>query len=133
MTARTGAGWSEEPGHRIVSDAFTIAGRAGTNCRPVHLLRALAEMDGAIGEALQSLRLDPRERPGHSPGAGSTYAFGQTQGAAAQFAAARGEPMDAPHLMLALVDQDDAETMRILGGAHVDTGELRKIAVPGAC
>lgn len=133
MTARTGAGWSEEPSHRIVSDAFTIAGRAGTECRPVHLLQALAEVDGPIGEALQSLRLGSRERPGHSPGAGSTYIFGQTQGAAAQFAAARGEPMDAPHLMLALVDQDDTETMRMLAGAQVNTSELRKIALQMLC
>lgn len=37
--------------------------------------------------------------------------------------------MDAPHLMVALVDQDDTKTMRMLAGAHLNTSELRKIAL----
>lgn len=129
MTARRSAGWQEEPGHRIITDAFTIAGRAGTQCRPVHLLQALSETNGPIGKTLDVIRPTTSDRQGRSTGAGSTYLLGQTQGAAASFAAARGEPMNAPHLLVALVDQDDPETMRMLAEAHVNVAELRQVAL----
>ena len=129
MAARSHPVWPEEPGYHVISDAFRIAGRAGTECRPAHLLQALSEVDGPIGEALQVLRPNPPDRPGRSPGAGSTFVFGQTQGAAADFAASRGEPMEAAHLLVALLDQDDAETMRLLVQAHVHTAELRQVAL----
>ena len=104
-------GWQEEPGHRIIADAFALAGHAGTQCRPVYLLQALPEADEPIGETLEVLRPAMSDRPGRLVGAGSTYVFGQTQGAAANFAAVRGEPMDARHLLVALVDQSDPERM----------------------
>src|ERR1700712_2229022 len=129
MTAHGTAGRDEGPGHRIVVDAFRLAGRAGTDCRPVHLLQALSDVEGPIGEALAVFRPDQPDGPGRLAGTGSTYVFGQTQGAAAIFAAVRREPMDAPHLLVALVDQGDAETMRMLVGAEVNRAELRRVAL----
>lgn len=74
------------------------------------------------------MRLDPQDSTSRSWRAGSTYVFGQTQTAAAGFAASRGEPLGAPHLLVALLE-GDPETQRTLTGAGMDTRKLRRSAL----
>ncbi len=127
MTAHSAADRPDPPGDRLIRDAFTRAGRAGTQCRPIHLLQALSGVNGPIGEALVALR--PPDRSGLSAGAGGTFVFGQTQGAAMGFARSRGETMDAPHLLVAVIDQGDVETARVLAAAGLNAADLRVVAL----
>lgn len=125
--ART-ADWAEQPGHLLIRRAFQLATADGRSCWPVHLLTALAERDDAIGQALAPLRPSPDPAVSKLGGV-SSYVFGQLQGAATEFAAARGEPVDAPHLLIALLDQGDPEASDALTNAGIDRTALRRVAL----
>lgn len=120
---------SEGPGWRIVSGAFHLASRSNGQCRPIHLLYALAEDGGAIGEALHVFQQDPPSIAQASGTATSTFLFMQTQGAAVGFASSRTEPLDAPHLLVALLDQPDPEVGDALTVAAIDVPALRRTAL----
>lgn len=113
----------------VLAGAFAVAGRGGSDVRPVHLLLALAELDsGAIGAALAALR---PAVPAVVRGVGtmSTFTFGQTQQAARSFAQSRGELPDTPHLLVAVIDQGDGEAMAALADAGLDPQALRATAL----
>lgn len=129
LVAERNADGFEGPGRRIVRGAFTLASRSDGRCRPVHLLYALADTESAIGKSLSELRQDTSSTARASSGATSTYVFGQTQRAAADFAAGRSEPLDAPHLLIALLDQHDAEVDDALTIACIDAPALRRTAL----
>jgi hypothetical protein len=103
-----------------------------TECRPLHVLAALAELDGAIGSALQSdgdraLYDGPFEQSGG--GATSNYLCGQVQGGSQQYASERGEPMLPEHLLVVLIDQADSEVIARLAGVGLDPVRVRRAAL----
>lgn len=117
----------------VITRAFCIASEHDARCRPVHLLAALSELEGPIGESLTPLGggpLLPRP-PGvrQARGGGASYLAMQTQQAAGQFAASRDEDLSPAHLVLAVVDQADSEAMGLLAGAGVDPVQLRRAAL----
>src|SRR5664279_418917 len=94
--------------------AFRLAALSDGECRPLHVLAALAEGDGPIGRALRPdggrvLYDGPSAQSGG--GAMSTYLCGQVQGGARQYARQRGEPMLPEHLLVMLMDQADSEVI----------------------
>jgi hypothetical protein len=102
-------------------------------CRPVHLLGALSELDGPIGAALippnRGVLLARPAEPAKVYGGGSSYLCGQTQGAVSELAASRNEQQSPAHLLLAVIDQSDAEAMNLLEGAGIDPAEVRLTAL----
>ena len=113
----------------LLAAAFRVAARSGSDVRPAHLLIAIAEYDdGPIGAALAPLRPSV---PGGTQGGGatSTFVFSQTQQAARAFALSRGELPAAPHLLVAVIDQGDAEAMTLLAATGLDGQVLRRTAL----
>lgn len=110
--------------------AFHLAAQTGESCRPVQLLAALCELDGPIGAALRrpdggpliARPVDPR--PMHGGGHASYLAM-QTQTAAAQFASERGETLSPQHLLVAIIDQGEAETIAQLDDASIAVAGIR--------
>lgn len=106
---------------------------ADGKCRPLHILAALAELDGAIGAALRPDRDGPLyDGPSqHSGGSGAmgTYLCGQVQHGARLYASQRGEPMLPEHLLVVLIDQRDAEVMTQLASVGLDPSTLRRAAL----
>lgn len=129
VARRSRPSWHEQPGHLVVHRAFQIAAAAGARCGPVHLLAALAERDDEIGNALRQLRAPEPPPTPRGRGTSSTYIFGQLQRAAVEFAAQRGEPLDAPHLLVAALDQADPETLRLLTASEIDPSDVRRTAL----
>jgi hypothetical protein len=127
------AGRGHGRGRDIIARAFLLAAEAGQECRPVHLLTALSEVDGPIGDALTPPvggRLFPRPAdPFPARGSRSSYLMMQTQQAARQFAAARAESVEPGHLFLATLDQGEPETMALITDAGLDAAGLRAVAL----
>ncbi len=125
--------WHENPGHKVIVRASLIAAESGELCRPVHLLAALAELDGPISDALHSSAggvLLPRlADPPRVAGGGTSYLAMQTQQAAGQLASERGEVEGPEHLFLAVIDQAEPEAVNLLGRAGLDMRALRKAAL----
>lgn len=119
----------EDPAHGVIIRAFRLAGLAGTECRPAHVALALAETDGDIGEALHPITAGLPVDTGRGGGVGSSYLLGQTQGAASEFAASRGEPRGVAHLAVAMLDQGDEEVLRLLAGTGIDAAAVRRTAL----
>lgn len=118
---------------QVVGRAFCIATEHDVKCRPIHMLAALSEMDGPIGESLAPAGggpLLPRP-PGvrEARGGGAGYLCMQTQEATADFAASRGEERSPAHLLVALTDQGDPETMNLLGRSGIDPATVRRVAL----
>jgi hypothetical protein len=117
----------------VIHRALVIAAENGERCRPVHLLAALAELDGPISAALQppaggALFTRPSDPPSFHGGAAS-YLIVQTQEAAAHLAIQRGETVGPEHLLLAVIDQADPEAMALLSQAGLDVGAVRRAAL----
>jgi hypothetical protein len=109
-----------------------IAGETDEACRPVHLLEALAELDGPIGVALVpggGARLFPARTAAKARGGRNGYVCMQTCGAARAFAVQRGETPGPEHLLVAMVDQADPEAMGVLNESGIEIGRLRDQAV----
>jgi hypothetical protein len=115
----------EDRAHQVITRAFRLAAQAGTQCRPVQLAMALAETDGNIGEALRPIGVQPSMVSGRGGSASSSYLFGQTQQAASEFAASRGEPRAVAHLAVAMLDQADQEMRQLLADAGIDAAAER--------
>lgn len=120
--------------------------------RPIHLLVALAEGPDAVGEALSSNGpLRPpvvHEVEGRLPrrilkrselrgGLGDalrrnspdSLRLPQVEGAAEHFALEQGQPVLPAHLLVALLDQGDADVQRALAANELDPGSLRRAAL----
>jgi hypothetical protein len=106
------AAWRDSFGAQLLRRAFILAADEGDRCRPVHLLGALAEVDGPTGAALRPPGGGPlwerRAHPLSVNGGGAGYLTMQVQQAAQQLAADRGEPVGPAHLLMAVVDQGEA-------------------------
>lgn len=118
-------------GRPIIFRAFTIAAATDELCRPIHLLAALREIESSVSTALISsgpLLYSPPHPP-RRQGGGSSFLAMQTQQAARQLASERNEKMNPAHLLLALVDQGDAEALDALAAAELDLGGVRRAAL----
>jgi hypothetical protein len=114
--------------HQALVRAFRIASATGERARPVHLLAALGATGGPISEALTSPGGGPLFGDGDdssSRGGGSSYLLAQTQQAAQQLAADRGEQPGPGHLFLTVLDQADPEAMASLRRAGLEPSTLR--------
>ncbi|MCL4414967.1 MAG: hypothetical protein M1522_09540 [Actinobacteria bacterium] len=123
----------DDPGDAVVHRAFTIAKDQGQRCRPIHLLAALAEVAGPIGELLRAPDGGPMfpeaaAKPGMRGGANGHLAA-QAMSAASRFAEERGEPMGPAHLLVAVIDQGDDEVTQALGSADIQVADARSLAL----
>lgn len=117
---------------QVLTRAFSIATEHDPKCRPIHMLAALSETDGQIGESLRPGGGPLLPRPPGVPEArsgGASYLCMQTQEATTDFAASRGEDPSPAHLLLALIDQADAEAMSLLGRSGIDQDTIRRVAL----
>lgn len=117
---------------QVLQRAFSIATEHDAKCRPIHMLAALSEMDGQIGESLRPGGGPLLPRPPGVPearGGGASYLCMQTQEATADFAASRGEDRSPAHLLLALIDQADTEAMSLLSRSGIDRDTVRRLAL----
>jgi Clp amino terminal domain, pathogenicity island component len=121
------------PDRQLIHRAFLLAAESGERCRPVHLLAALAELDGPIADALTTPGGVPLLPPPADPlpvhGGGASYLAMQTQQAACQLASERGEVGGPQHLLLAVIDQAEPEAVALLGRAGLELGALREAAL----
>jgi Clp amino terminal domain, pathogenicity island component len=122
----------DDPGDAVVLRALTIARDQGQRCRPVDLLAALAEVDGPIAESLRApggrpLFPEAAAKPGMRGGSNG-YLAAQAMSAAKRLAEERGEPMRPAHLLVAVLDQGDAEVTRALENANIRTTDARSSA-----
>lgn len=104
VAGRGSVPWREDPAHRVIIRAFRLAAVTGARCWPIHLAVALAETDGDIGGVLRAIRVEPWVGTGRGGGFGSSFLLGQTQQAASEFAASRGELRGVGHLAVAMLD-----------------------------
>ena len=112
-------GWRDGPGQRVVRRALSIASESNERCQPVHLLAALAEVQGPLATILKPARerwLYPRAEPPSNLGGGTGYLASQAVQAATRFATDRQEPFAAGHLAVAVIDQADTEVVKLLRG-----------------
>ena len=113
--------FGESSGHaEAMHRGFEFARDLGIECGPVHFLVGIAEGGGPLRAALtgrggQSLR--------------SAYLHMQAQGAAQAFAASRGEPVGAGHLLIALLDQAEPRVVEVMRRACVDADTARSAAL----
>jgi hypothetical protein len=120
-----------------IQRGFQFARDLGSGCRPVHFLVGISEGDGPAAAALNSgsrLSLRAIVTAATGPAASAGYLHMQAQQAARSFAAARHEPAGAEHLLVALLDQSDAEIAATLALAGLDRAALRRtvlIAIGG--
>lgn len=125
--------WNPTPGQQVVHRSLVLAAETNELCRPIHLLAALAELDGLISDALVSplgRPLLPRSAdPPPVHGGGASYLVMQTQEAATQFASERGKTMNPEHLLLAVIDQGDPEVVEVLDLAVIDLAAVRRAAL----
>lgn len=129
VVARRRTAWHMDPANHVIGEAFRLAGARGGQCRPVHLVQALAETGGELGEVLRPVRVEASAEATAGGGVGSTYVLGQTQAAASLLAVTRGEERAEPHLALALLDQADPEVLRLLEDAGIDAAAVRHAAL----
>jgi hypothetical protein len=117
---------------QVLHRAFCIATEHDAKCRPIHMLAALSEMDGPIGESLRPGGGPLLPRPPGVPearGGGASYLCMQVQEATADFAAGRGEDRSPAHQLVALIDQGDPEALSLLGRSGIDRGIVRRVAL----
>jgi hypothetical protein len=122
----------ESPFEQVLQRAFCIATEHDAKCRPIHMLAALSEIDGPIGEALRPGGGPLLPRPPGVPearGGGASYLCMQIQEATTDFATGRGEDRSPAHLLLALIDQADAEAISLLGRSGIDRDAARRVAL----
>ena len=116
-----------------IGRGFQFAREQGRGCGPVDFLVGLSEGQGPAAAALD---------PGHGRSVrsaasaaggirleGAGYLHLQAQGAATALAAARGQPLDAEHLLIALLDQGTPEVIETLGRAGLDPAAVRRAAL----
>ncbi len=116
----------------VLHRAFALAQRSGELCGPVHLLISMSDLDGPIGIALSSLGERRKENaddfaPAQIASCG--HQVTQIQLAALELAAARGETPAPPHLLLAVLNQADAESLGVILSAGIDFEALRQTAI----
>ncbi|HLI01265.1 MAG TPA: Clp protease N-terminal domain-containing protein [Acidimicrobiales bacterium] len=117
--------WSVEA-TRVVRRATSVA--AATKARvaqPIHLLLALAEGADAVGEALS--KNGSIDAP--SAGPADSLRLPQVEGAAEHFALEQGQSVLPAHLLVALLDQGDADVRQALVTNDLDLGSLRRTAL----
>ena len=123
---------------------FMLARELDQRCGPVHLLAGVAEGDGPAaaaldpgqGRSLRAVVVADREpapepaapAPANSPYGGLGHMHMQAQPAAMALAEARGEPVGAEHLLIALLDQGTAPVLEALSRAGLDPGAVRQAA-----
>lgn len=125
-------GWRDGPGQRVVRRALSIASESNERCQPVHLLAALAEVQGPLATILKPARerwLYPRAEPPSNLGGGTGYLASQAVQAATRFATDRQEPFAAGHLAVAVIDQADTEVVKLLRDAHIGPARVRAVAL----
>lgn len=113
--------------------AIRIASETDEASRPIHLFEALAVMTGPVAAMLTSPHgavLYPRAdvRPAFRGGQNGHLA-GQAVGSARNFAESRSEKPGPQHLLLALIDQGDAEALNRLQSIGIDLVGLREGAL----
>jgi hypothetical protein len=123
----------DNPGDAVVHRAFTIASDQGRLRHPIHVLAALAEVDGPIGELLRApdggpLFPEAAAKPGKR-GGGNGYVAAQVMSAASQLAEERGDPLGPAHLLIAVLDQGDAEVTATLASANIQAADARSLAL----
>lgn len=124
--------FEDGPGRRVVFRAFSLASESNESCRPVHLLAALEEVQGPLAGELRPAGggwLYPRAEPPSNLGGGMGHLGAQAVQAARQLADSRSEPFSPAHLAVALVDQGDAEVVRLLSAAGLDPVSIRAVAL----
>lgn len=117
---------------QLIQRAFSIATEHDARCRPIHMLAAVSEMDGRIGESLRPSGDPLLPRPPGVPearGGGASYLCMQAQEATGDFAVSRGENPSPAHLLVALIDLADAEAMSLLDRAGIDRNAVRQLAL----
>ena len=117
----------------MISRAFMLAAMSDGECRPLHVLAALAEVDGPVGLALRPdggrvLYAGPSAQSGVG-GARSNYLCGQVQVSTREYAEALGEPMRPEHWLVVLIDQADPEVIAGLASAGFDPVVVRRAAL----
>jgi hypothetical protein len=123
--------WGEGPGYQVVRRGLSIASEGNEACRPVHLLAALEEVQGPFSSVLRPGNrrwLYPRAEPPSNLGGSMGYLGSQAVRAATTFADSRQELFTPPHLLLAVLDQADAEVLQRLNGAGIDPARARAVA-----
>ena len=124
--------WRDAPGQVVVRRALSIASESKERCQPVHLLAALEEVQGPLARTLRPTAerwLYPRAEPASNLGGGTSYLASQALQAATRFATGRQEPFAAGHLAVAVVDQADAEVLKLLRDAHIEPSRVRAVAL----
>jgi hypothetical protein len=124
--------YGDSPGRRAVSRGVSIASESGERCQPEHLLAALEEVEGPLPGVLKpgsGRWLYPRASPPRNMGGGLGYRGSQTVGAAQRWAESRSEVFTPGHLAVALIDQADAEVVRLLNDANIDPAAVRAVAL----
>jgi Clp amino terminal domain, pathogenicity island component len=122
---------------------FSLAHELDQRCGPVHLLVGVAEGEGSAAAALdpgqgrsfRAVVVADTVTPavGTPAAAASDVAYRglghvhiQAQAAAMALAEARGEPVSAEHLLIALLDQGTAPVLVALSRAGLDPGTVRQ-------
>jgi hypothetical protein len=114
--------------------AFDFARETGSGCRPVHFLVGIADGAGPVTAALRpadgrSLRTVVAGMGRVADGAPAAYLHMQAQAGATSLAAARGEPVGAEHLLVALLDQGTPEVLDAVSRAGLDPAAVRRAAL----
>jgi hypothetical protein len=123
--------WRDGPGYHVVSRGFSIASESNESCGPLHLLAALEEVQGPLSSALRPASrrwLYPRADPPSVLGGAMGYLGSQAVRAATQFADSRQELFAPAHLLLAVLDQADAEVLERLNSAGIDPARAWAVA-----
>jgi hypothetical protein len=126
-----------DPYQAAIRRAFDFARQAGSGAggaRPVHFLVGIAEGEGPAATALRpaddrSLRAVVTDMGRVAGGGPAGYLHMQAQQGAMSFAASRGEPAGAEHLLVALLDQGTPEVLDALSRAALDPAAIRQAAL----
>jgi hypothetical protein len=114
-----------------IQRAFQFARETGRDCGPAEFLVGISEGSGPAAAALDpgaglSLRAVAAD-VGHTARQG--YLHMQAQSAARALADALGQPPDAGHLLIALLDQGTPEVTGLLDRAGLDPAAVRRAAL----
>jgi hypothetical protein len=117
--------------------AFDFARQTGggaRGCLPVHFLVGIADGEGPAAAALRpadgrSLRAVISGMGLVAGGGPALYLHLQAQGGARSLAAALGQPADAEHLLVAVIDQATPEVIDALNRAGLEPGAVRQAAL----
>jgi hypothetical protein len=119
-----------------VRRAFQFARETHHGCGPADFLVGIAEGDGpaatalaqGYGQTLREAAIGATAAAGRA-GTGAGYLHMQAQQAAMSLAETLGQPPDAGHLLVALVDQGTPEVLRTLDETGLDSPEVRRAAL----